>query len=241
MFNQAIYVGGVVMMLTALDAGASPWDLSVNFGIAQYQMNSSSYQSTTTETDNLRQTNNPWVNELGVGLAHVIPSTNLWLGVYYRHLSHDVFRRYTTGQVEQYQEPQMNNYTYSLSATNNRVMVDLTAPVSLSSKISIFAMGGIGYGRTSLKYKDIPNAGISEGNLFLNTSYKSAFISEVGAGLDYQCTNNLKFSLQYLYTWLGSMNTSTTGYFASTYATIIAPARFSLNTHSVLIGLHAAI
>lgn len=230
----------LIALLTAADAFASPWELLFSLGAAQYKMGSSTYQITTTETDNVRQTDNPWVGTINIGFNYRVPPIflpELWLGLNYRHSSHNLFAHYTRGQIAQYQEPELENYTYSLTATNDRVALDLMLPIACTPNTSLAPIGGIAYGRTGLKYSDRPNAGVSLGNLILAPHYKYSLIPEVGLGFFYQYSTNIKLSLQYLYTWLGDMDTSKTGWLTGVQSDLIAPAHFALNNNAVLVGL----
>ncbi len=203
---------------------------------------------TETETDNLRQTSNPMVGEFGIGATYVFPlkDKTKWfstgrLGLNYRYMSNNLWKNFVQGQIEQYQDARMANYTYQLNLINQRLMMDLSLTFWERERASLFVIGGLGYGWNKLHYSDYPNPGIEEGNLNLNTSRTNKFTSEVGVGAFYQCTDQLKVSVQYLYNYFGRISTGSYGYLNGVATAAISPANFKLDTNEVLLGLHLAI
>ncbi|WP_298622704.1 outer membrane protein [uncultured Legionella sp.] len=234
-----------------LFSASLPWhehlEISGNFGAAKQSMSSSTFIVTETETDNLRQTNNPMIGAFGFGVSYLFPlkEKTKWfsegrVGLNYRYLSNKLWNNLVEGQIEQYQDPRMANYTYQMSLVNQRLMMDLSLTFWERERASLFVIGGLGYGWNKLHYSDYPNPGIEEGNLTLNTSRTNRFTSEVGVGAFYQCSEQLKISVQYLYSYFGNIATGSYGYLNGD-ATVIYPAHFKLDTNAVLLGLHLAL
>ncbi|WP_028388293.1 outer membrane protein [Legionella fairfieldensis] len=228
------------------------FELSANAGAARLDAGDSTFGVTDTETDNLRQTHNPDAGELGLGFAYLIPLNTylsisgvqlfpgLKTAINLRYMSHEIFDHSIQGQIEQYQDPLMDNYTYYLSISSTQLMADLALTVASFHQVSLFLTGGIGNGWTRLHYEDRPNAGVYGGGLHLKNSSKNGFVSEVGAGVSYGWTSHLSVSLEYLYTRLNEIKTARYGILNGEPA-IITPAQFSLHSSAILAGVHLKI
>lgn len=222
---------------------ASSWDITGSLGISQPNLGNNSLQVTSTETDSLIQTRNPWAGDISAGLLYLMPLKNnnwfpeLRVGVNYRYISNKIFDRSIEGTVLQYQEPEMNNYTYMLDVSSNRLMADALLTVFSYQKASIFAMAGVGAAWNDLSYRDKFNPGIQGGNVVLNGQAMSQTASEFGAGLFWQFTSNLKGFAQYLYSDLGSVRTQEAGILNGAPAAIPSMS-FPLRYNTVLLGFN---
>lgn len=227
-------------------------EASGHMGFTQLNLGNATFGVTETETDSLRQKHNPFGVEFAAGLARVIslnkrteltPYTwfpELRIGLNLRYLNQGLFNRYTTGQIEQYQEPAMNNYNYRINVESTRLMIDLALTIATIQKVSLFIIGGVGPAWTNLSYFDTPVPGVFDGNLILNDGTKNGFVEEMGIGIFYNCTETIKTSLHYLYTDFGSISTGSTGLLNGLPAQI-RPAHFSLHSNAILLGLHLTV
>lgn len=253
------FIGCSVIFLTATafsgtEASIRPHqiELSGNLGVSTFHFGNNTLNVTETETDYLRQTHNPAIGEVGAAIAYLVPLKPLdaqsdwtwfpeWrLSFNMQYASHDMFSDKTRGQVEQYMEPSMDNYTYTLLLDSTRLTVDPVLTVASWRYLSAFATAGIGYAWNKLHYQDVPNPGIEEGGLLLNDRNNTGFAWEIGAGLFYNCTDTVKISAQYLYTDFGTVSTSTHGTLNG-LSTTISPAHFSLHSNAVLFGIHVTL
>ncbi len=228
------------------------FEASGNFGFSQLDLGNSTFGVTETETDTLRQSHNPFGAEFAAGVARLIPLNKrtaltpyIWfpelrIGLNLRYLNQSLFNQYTTGQIEQYQEPSMNNYNYRIHVESTRLMIDLALTVATMQKISVFILGGMGPGWTNLSYSDRPVSGVLDGNLILNDGTKNGLVKEIGGGIFYNCTETVRTSLHYLYTDFGSISTGNTG-LLNGFPAQIRPAHFSLHSNAILLGLHLTV
>lgn len=225
-------------------------ELSTNLGASSLNFGNSTFVVTNIETDNLHSTKNPWVGQLGVGATYLFPlkektPTLNWfpetrLGLNYRYFSNKFLSNTASGQIQQFQDPRMENYSYQLSLSSQRLITDLSLTLLEQKKTSLFVMGGIGYEWNTLRYRDYANPGVEGGNLILNSKSKNRFTAEIGAGMFYQCSERLKASVQYLYNRIGNISTASYGVL-NTSPAVIRPASFSLNSNAILFGLNLTI
>ncbi len=223
-------------------------------GVASLDAEDSFLGVTSSETNRLVQTNsNNWDTlavQLGVG--YVIYSN------YYEPFS-DQTQWFTAlepqingyylgqssihGDVWRFGSPAFNDMTYNMPVESYRLMLDGALTVVTRKQYSLYVKGGIGNAWNRVGYSDADRNGIpcSEQFLNLNSTTHSSFAWEVGAGLSYVINNRFALTLEYLYTDLGTVKTSDTGFTGTITAPVLMPASFSLTSQAALLGLHVAI
>lgn len=227
------------------------FEWSANVGLSWLQTGNSTVVVTDIETDRLRQTRNPLAGELGLGVAYLIPlntspvASLIWFpelktALNIRYMDQAIIGQDVYGEVDQFQDLSMNNYTYDLSLSSTRLMADLALTVASIERFSVFLLGGLGAGWTQVDFKDKPNPGIVGGALSLNHRTKNGFVGEAGAGLAYECNNQFRFSLAYLYTDYGTIKTGSQGTLDIGTVTL-NPMQFSFHTQAILFGVHVKV
>lgn len=236
-------LSALVMLCCTSPSVASNWDWTVSFGVSQPNLGNNNLQVTSTETDSLTQTHNPWVGDLSMGFSYLMPRSNTqWspefrLGANLRYADNRTFSNNVAGTAFQYQEPGMGNYNYSIAVRSTRLMADALLTLASYKKASLFAMAGVGVAWSDLSYQDSLNPDIQGGSLLLNGKQKNHFAAEVGVGLSLELTSNLKGFTHYLYSDLGSLKTSEIGNLNGIPA-VIPSISFPLHYHSVLLGIN---
>jgi opacity protein-like surface antigen len=225
-------------------ADLSNLELSGGFGLAKLHVGNSAFAVTDTETDSLVQTANPIVGDVNFGVAYVWPLNSMrldqrvsWFPSVKTGLNLRYFDQNVQGQIYQYQEPDLDNYTYNLSVESTRLMFDISLTLATVQRFSLFLQGGAGAGWTQTSYSDMPNEGIPSGSLSINNRTNSGFVSEVGGGISYDIQENFGISLQYLYANYGTIKTSSTATLNGDPASI-APAQFPLRSQEVLFNVY---
>ncbi|HHF7344123.1 TPA: outer membrane beta-barrel protein [Legionella feeleii] len=228
------------------------FEWSANVGLSWLQTGNSNVVISEFETDRLRQTRTPLAGDLGLGIAYLIPlnksaRTDLtWFpelrtALNIRYMDQEIIGQNVYGEADLFQDPNMNNYTYDLSLASTRLMIDLVLTVASMERFSVFLLGGVGAGWTQVDYKDRPNPGIVGGALSLNSRTNNRLVGEAGAGLAYDCNNQFRFSLAYLYTDYGTIKTGSQGVIDFNNPITINPMRFSFHTQAILFGVHIKV
>lgn len=226
----------------------SPIELSGQFGITNLHLGNATLGVTPTETDELHQLSNVKTPELSVGINYVWP---LNIGGHYhqvqffplikaglnlRYLPQEV-----TGEIYQYQEPDMNNYDYTLSLDSTRLMADVILDVlSVNQRADIYLLGGIGSSWTQLSYQDQPKPGIETGSLNLQGRTTTGFAYELGGGITYRLSHEANVFVEYRYAHLPSMNTRSYGSL-SNEEVIVSAAHFRFFTQTIALGINWAL
>ncbi len=159
------------------------------------------------------------------------PSFNVGLNV--RHTNTGSI----TGQVWQFDQADLNNYAYNAPFSNTRLMIEGRAEIVSMQKTAWFIVAGVGPGRSTLEYYDkslLPEWG---GSLSLYSYSQLRLVSEVGTGLSYGWNEQWKFSIKYLYTNFGRLQTSGQG--VLNFARVnLEPLRFSICSQAMMLSMH---
>ncbi|MBA3535379.1 MAG: SPOR domain-containing protein [Tatlockia sp.] len=222
-------------------------------GIANLEAEDGYLVVTSDETDQLIQTNhNDWNNftgQLGIGYVYYLHgaqqySENLqWFPWIEPELNgYYLSRNNIRGDVWRFSDSEYNDFSYTMPTKSSRLMMDVALTVLSKKQFSLFALGGIGNSWNRVGYRDAPrnNLPCPEEYLNLNSTSRSSFSWEAGAGLSFALNSRFALSLEYLYADSGKVKTPTNGFGAiNTYN--IAPADFKLTTQSALLALHVTL
>lgn len=231
------------------------FEVIAGLGIAKLNAGNSELGVTSSETDKLVQTNpNAWNTfgaQLGVGYIHYFgdarqyadkvqwfPSIEPEVNLYY--LSSSSIK----GDVWRFNDPNFNQLKYDIPLHSTRLMLDAALTVASWKKLSVYAIGGIGNAWNRIGYSDQDkdtSTPCTDQRLNLNKNTRAHFSWEAGAGLTYAANTRVSFSLEYLFTYLGTVQTSGSGYTGTITAPVIVPAHFNLRSQTALLGLHIAL
>lgn len=173
---------------------------------------------------------------IGVGYDYVLPINPATGRSYFLHdvsLAVDVYNLNANreGQVYLFGVPAFGNfYNYNTTVSSWQVMLDSEWDFHpLYYGIMPFFQGGIGDAINTLSYQESPQAGVSPlGTLHLPNSTRSNFAYDLGAGVKVPVATHAQLSVRYLYSNLGSAETSSSA--------LSQPFSESLHASSVLFG-----
>ena len=221
------------------------FDIIGALGVATIGNDDSTLRLSALEKDRVVQTNsglNKFTAQLGVGYVHYFsdtwqsanvkwfPSIEPELNVYYLGGSS------INGDVLQFENPQLNNLTYSMPFNSTRLMADAALTIATLNKFSIYGKGGLGNAWSRIGYSDTFNDAGSR--LDLNAIHDSSFVWEAGAGMQYAVNHRMGIGVEYLYTALGRQKVSS--HANGTSASVVVPGSFHMNTQAALFSLHVA-
>ncbi len=175
------------------------------------------YDFSTTEKDSLIQDGTDWSSwTIAVGVGYLYPLQEAeddaeltWfpaitpeLNLYYLNGS-DI-----EGDVYRYQDPDLNDGTYTSEFSSTRLMLDFDLTVIEIEKFSVFALAGLGIAFNSTDLNVMVNEEHNFPDFSLDSNESTAFAYEFGAGFGYAITDDWGVSLEYLYANLGEANVS---------------------------------
>ncbi len=218
--------------------------------ISQLNAGNSSVGVTSTETDELVQTNssnwNTFGGQLGAGylyyFGNAIPDSDKvqWFPTVEPELNvYQLTSNSIDGNVIRYNNPAFGRFTFDIPVHSTRLMLDGALTVASWRQYSLYGIGGIGIGWTRLNYNDRGDSTCPD-QLKISAKTNTNFVWEVGAGLNFAVNNRVGISLEYLYTDLGRVSTSSNGYIGS-FSVPVSPPSFRLKAQTGLIALHIAI
>ena len=229
-------------------------DIIGALGIASLDVGDGYLGVTNSETDRLVQTNgNKWntlAAQLGVGYVYYLNNYNplsdqvQWFTTIEPELNgYYLGRSSIKGDVWRFSRPDFNDMTFNMPIESYRLMLDGALTIVSRKQYSLYAIGGIGNAWNRAGYSDADRSGIPCTDQFLNldSTTRSSFAWEAGAGLSYAFNNRFTLSLEYLYADLGSVKTPGTGFSGNITAPVLVPASFKLTSQAALFGLHVAI
>lgn len=143
------------------------------------------------------------------------------------------FNTNQNGRTWAFQDPAFNNFTYDLSLTSSRYLVDAEVDLNpLMNRVFPFIQAGLGVAQNQLQYQDVPDPDTGGVGLHTNGNTSYQFAWTAGAGVKVSLSEHWLASARYLYTDLGTAQTSQTGSLL-----LVSPIRASVNTQAWLIGL----
>ncbi|MFN7097594.1 MAG: hypothetical protein ACK4PR_08560, partial [Gammaproteobacteria bacterium] len=188
-------------METAVD---NPWYKNIEFsaevGPNWLQTNN------TTDTISRYETDNVLVNNINnqiawkVGAGYYLFDNALSSRKYFNHLLFEInvyqISGDIKGDVEQFQLPQFNNYSYHAPFTSTRLMFDLKPYLFTYKRISPYLILGIGPAWNQISYteKIIGTDVLPNSNLVLNSHTATQFAENVGIGVSIQVSQQLSLT-----------------------------------------------
>lgn len=147
-----------------------------------------------------------------------------------------------SGTVYRFDNPEFNSLTYTIPVDSTRLMFNGALTVASWRQLSSYIIGGVGNAWNRIGYSDEVNStSCTIANLNLNKHNSTHFVWEAGAGLNYDMSQHLALSFEYLYTQFGTLKTSDNGNADGITTAFISPASFRFATQGLLIGLHIAV
>lgn len=141
-------------------------------------------------------------------------------------------QKQATGEVLQYDLSQFDNYRYDLDVEMTRLLVSSELTVDSNwHNLNFFIVGGIGTVWNQVSYKDTAEYNIPGGDINLSSGDKLNFAWDFGAGIKIPMSTHTQFSVRYLYSDFGIVDTSKKGNIE-----MVEPLKVKLHTHSVLLG-----
>lgn len=223
-------------------------------GVASLMAGNSYLGVTSSETDTLVQTNsndwNTFTGQLGIGYVYYLGGAEQysdkvqWFPMIEPELNGYYLGKGTIkGDVWRFGDPAFNEMTYKMSVESTRLMFDTALTIVSKRQYSLYAIGGIGNAWNRVGYRDADHNGMPCPDQFLNlnSTTRSSFVWEAGAGLSYAFNNRFALSLEYLYTDLGRVKTPGSGFTGAITTPVLVPADFKLSSQAALLGLHIAI
>lgn len=178
------------------------------------------------ETDSNRITHTPsngtW--KLGVGYSLFLDHLLVELNVY--KASNTV-----KGDVWQFEMPQFDNFRFTAPLSSTRLMLDFKPNLITWNKLTPYLILGTGVTWNTASYTEEADPGINpKGAQSLSEKTRTQLAWDVGAGVSYLLTDELSFSAEYVYAFLGEATPQ-----ANTV--IIDAPNFSYQIQSLLFGL----
>jgi len=225
-------------------------------GIAKLDAGNGTLGVTSSEKDSLVQTNsNNWntqAAQLGVGyiyyFGHATPysenaqwftSIEPQVNLYY------LASNSINGYVSRFQNPSYSGISFDIPLHSTRLMLDAALTAVSWRRLSLYGIAGIGEAWNRISYSDSVNnnAGSSCPNqrVSLGSNTNTNFVWEAGLGLNFEASQRVGVSLEYLYTHLGTVKASGGGNEGSVTSPVISSPSFNLKSQTALLGLHIAI
>lgn len=238
------------LSLSSFTAMAGDWDegyfkIKASGGVAWLDGDEANLGVTEIETDTITFATSDvaGVAALGVGYAFILTDEDddfRWFPAIVASLDGAYqFETDFNGDVYQFENADMNNYTNNTSVENFNLMFDLTLALAEYQRWTIFAIGGIGAAWTTVQYDDTAKADIPPSGIDLSSHTSSNFAFQFGGGLGFEIMPELDLTLTYLYTDLGDVSTgdSVNATEGNNPNISITPADFDLQQQSLLLGL----
>jgi opacity protein-like surface antigen len=213
-------------------------------GIAGTHTRDSHMQVTSIETDTLAQTNSyryeSGVAQIGAGYVFYwvdgprisdewrwFPTFEPMLNLYYSSLS-------INGNIDQFNSVFLDNLKYQTRIKSTRLLLDCVLTIVSKGGLSFHGLLGVGQGWNRVSYEDKDGSDV---RLLLNSDNENNIVWEWGGGFNYAFSDRFSLSLDYIWTDLGRLHTSSKG-IINIPSPEIVPADFQVTTQAVLLGVH---
>lgn len=150
-------------------------------------------------------------------------------------LDYFYFQSNQMGSVWQFQQPEYDNYAYTMPLTSSRLTANTEWTLKpIHAFLMPFVEGGIGFAYNTLSYSDTPLAPIVDGQQQIGKHGQYQFAYTLGAGVKAMIpkVKNTEISFRYLYANLGNAATSTHGAIP-----LSGPVTASLSTQAWVLGV----
>lgn len=223
-------------------------EIIVAGGIAGAHTRSSHMQVDSLETDTLSQNNSyRWdtgTAQLGMGYIFYwvdgpwisnelrwFPTFEPMINLYYTGYK-------IKGDVYRFNSVFLDDTKYITNIRNTRLMLDAALTIFSKCGFSMYGLLGIGEGWSRLTYSDKMG---TETRISLDAEHESNVVWEFGAGLVYAFDRNFSMSLEYLWTDLGRMKTSSAGIANGIPSPQLIGADFQVTAQALFLGVHVGL
>jgi opacity protein-like surface antigen len=139
------------------------------------------------------------------------------------------------GKVWQYELPQFDNYKFSAPLTSTRLMFDVKPTLMTWNKLSPYLIVGAGASWNKVSYEERPAPGINPNSaLSLSHHTQTELAWDLGAGLNYQVTEDVSLTAEYIYGFLGE---GEPGENSANGRVLLEAPNFSYQIQSLLFGV----
>ena len=188
------------------------FELSLGMGVSSFMWNNGTIQATATETDKLSSANDyiSMLEKAGVGYhlfsdalskRKYLNDLLLELNLYHSHAA-------IHGAVWQYQQSNLDNYTFNAPIDSTRLMLDVKPNLFTQANFSPYPIVGVGMSWNKLSYSKSPAySGVSD-YTNLDSEFNRRIAYDLGFGVHYHVTQHVNTSLEYLYNRLGHLSSS---------------------------------
>ncbi|STX50842.1 Opacity protein and related surface antigens [Legionella busanensis] len=231
-------------LLLPLPLAAANFDIHGGGGIAKFHTSNSSMMVSQSEIDTLGDPNNGWDNgiyQLGFsffpgsaipepGAFNLLHTMSFQVNAY--HIAEDNF----SGPVYRFGDHTLHDYNYKMNLRSTRVMADAVFNAFSFNNLGIYGKLGVGEAWNRVDYSDYPIDGSDSSSISIHRKTRSGVAVEAGAGVQYNFTNGLGISFEYLYV---DMDRVRLGHASSNSCLdgIVSPT-LSLESSAFLLNLH---
>lgn len=230
-------------LLLPLPLAAANFDIHGGGGIAKYHTERSSIAISGSEIDTLGQPNSNWDNgiyQLGFsffpgsalpvsGMYNFLQTMSFQLNGY--HIADESLK----GPVYRFGDPRFNDYNYRMHVRSYRLMADAVVNAFDVNNLSIYGKAGIGEAWHQVNYADYPIDGSGFSSISSRNKTRHSVAWEAGAGAQYNFTNQLGVSLEYLYMGTGKVKL---GQVTSNSCVHASSPKINLDNSAFLVNLH---
>ncbi len=134
------------------------------------------------------------------------------------------------GNVWQFQNAALNNFSFGAPITSTRLMLDVKPLLFNLDPFEIYPILGIGAAWNTISFQEVVIAGSGVVPTSFNKNTNTNFAYDLGTGVRIGLTTHLTAALEYLYTNLGSISPTNAG--------VVSPPTFKVDSQSLLLGLN---
>jgi opacity protein-like surface antigen len=140
------------------------------------------------------------------------------------------------GYVLQYQLPQFNNFTFRAPVTSTRLLFEVRPGLFTAYRFTPYPIVGVGVAWNNISYNEAADPGIDPVTAYeLPSKCNNGFTYNLGAGMRLELVPHLSATIEYVYSYLGSMSPSG----SASYPTgLLTTPTFILHSQAVLFGLN---
>ncbi|MGQ3888684.1 outer membrane protein [Legionella sp. CNM-1927-20] len=231
-------------LLLPLPLAAANFDIHGGGGIARYHISNSSIAISGGEIDTLGDPHQGWdhgIYQLGFsffpgsavpepGAFNFLHTMSFQINAY--HIAEDDF----TGPVYRFGDRSFHDYNYTMNIRSTRLMADAVFNAFSFNNLGVYGKVGIGEAWNRISYFDSAIDGIDSNSISIRGKTRSNVVWEAGAGIQYNFTDRLGVSFEYLYVDMDRVRLGNASP-SSCLGSVISPS-VDLASSAFLLNLH---